>query len=106
MSTDKTGVTRDGAEFQIFNSRKTIGVSAVAGGAVNGFYLDESVRKMTERDLVREILAVASVASMRGRLHIREQLDATGAVPPQTFEALVDIPTAHEYEQHRRAKLK
>ncbi|MDA0251725.1 MAG: hypothetical protein O2892_11535 [Actinomycetota bacterium] len=97
--------------FQIFNRRNTIGVLVLPGGAVSGLYLDESVRKMTERDLARDILAVASVASMRGRLNIREQIEAAAqaderSVPPQTYEALPDVPTAGQYEQYKTEKLK
>ncbi len=96
--------------FQVFNRRNTIGVSVLPGGAVNGLYLDESVRKMTERDLARDILAVASVASMRGRLSLREQIESAAqaegrSVPPQTYEALPDVPTATEYEQYKQEKL-
>jgi hypothetical protein len=96
--------------FQVFNRRKTIGVSALPGGAVNGVFLDESVRKMNERDLAREILTVASVASMRGRLDLREQIDTAAeaegrTVPPHTYEALPDVPTAEQYEQYKREKL-
>lgn len=99
-----------GRGFQVFNRRQTIGVSTMPGGAVNGLFLDESVRKMTERDLAREILTVASVASMRGRLALREQIDAAAAaegrtVPPHTYEALPDVPTAEQYEQCKREKL-
>lgn len=102
---------KDNPEFQIFNRRNTIGVSALPGGAVNGLYLDESVRKMTERDLARDILTVASVASMRGRLNLREQIEAAAeaaghAVPPHTFETLPDVPTAEQFEQFKQEKLK
>jgi hypothetical protein len=97
--------------FQVFNRRNTIGVSALPGGAVNGIYLDESVRKMTERDLARDILAVASVASMRGRLSLREQIEAAAhaegrTVPPHTYEALPEVPTAEQYELYKHEKLK
>lgn len=97
--------------FEVFNRRNTIGVSVLPGGAVNGLYLDESVRKMTERDLARDILAVASVASMRGRLNLREQIEAAAraegrAVPPQTYEALPEVPTAEQYEQYKQDTLK
>ena len=97
--------------FQVFNRRQTIGVSARHGGAVNGVYLDESVRKMGERELAREILSVASVASMRGRLSVREQLEAAAkadgrAVTPATYEAMPDVPTAQEYERYKTSTLK
>jgi hypothetical protein len=99
-----------GRGFQVFNRRQTIGVSTMPGGAVNGLFLDESVRKMTERDLAREILTVASVASMRGRLALREQIEAAAAaegrtVPAHTYEALPDVPTPEQYEQCKREKL-
>ena len=107
--TDKPDTTPDKG-FQVFNRRNTIGVSVLAGGAVNGVYLDESVRKLTERDLARDILAVASVASMRGRLNLREQIEAAAqaegrVVPPQTYEALPDVPTVDQYEQYKQEKL-
>jgi hypothetical protein len=109
--TDKPDTTAAADTFQVFNRRNTIGVSARPGGAVNGLYLDESVRKMTERDLARDILAVASVASMRGRLNIREQIEAAAeaegrAIPHQTYETLPDIPTAEQYEQYKQENLK
>lgn len=109
MMPDKTD-DAEGRGFQVFNRRKSIGVSTLPGGAVNGLFLDESVRKMSERDLAREILTVASVASMRGRLGLREQIDTAAAaegrtVPPHTYEALPDVPTVEQYEQYKREKL-
>lgn len=109
--TDKPDSAGTDRGFQVFNRRNTIGVSALPGGAVNGLYLDESVRKMTERDLARDILTVASVASMRGRLNLREQIEAAAeaegrTVPPHTYEALPDVPTADQYDQYKQEKLK
>jgi len=73
--------------------------------------LHESVRKINERNLTREILAVASVASMRGRLAVRERMEAAAAangttVPPSTYEVLPDAPTAEQYEQYKHEILK
>lgn len=102
----------DSAErFEVFNLRKTIGVSALHGGAVNGVYLHEDVRKLTERALCQEILAVAEVAAMRGRLSLRERIERAAAdagtpVPAGTFEVLDDVPTAEEYQRFARETLK
>jgi hypothetical protein len=99
--------------YEIFNRHKTIGISVVREGTIKGIFLDESVRKMNERDLARDILAVASVAAMRGRLAIREYLEAEAAaagrtVPPQTYEAeaMRNVPTHEQYEHFKQAKLK
>lgn len=97
--------------YEVFNRHRTIGVSTAPGGAVNGIYLHESVRKGNERTLTREILAVASVASMRGRLGVRERMEANAAangttVPPSAYEVLPDAPTAEQYEQYKRETLK
>ena len=56
---------------------------------------------MTERQLSQEILAVAAVASARGRLSMREQMVAAAAVNDQyighsTYELLPDVPPAEE----------
>ncbi len=85
-------------------------MSALAGGAVNGLHLDEKVRQLNEKDLTREILKVASVASMRGRLALREQIEAAAAaedriVPPQTYDALPHVPTTDEYERYKNDTL-
>ena len=97
--------------FQVFNRRQTIGVSAVHGGAINGVYLDEAVRKMGERELAREIVSVASVAAMRGRLSVREQVEAAAkaegrTVTPATYEAMPDVPTAEDYDRYKTTTLK
>jgi hypothetical protein len=97
--------------FEVFNRDRTIGVSAAHGGATNGIFLHDNVRRMSERTLTQEILAVARVASMRGRLSLRERMEETAAangtkVPPETYEVLRDTPTAEEYEQARRQILK
>lgn len=97
--------------FEIFNRDRTVGVSAVHGGAINGVYLHEKVRKMNERTLAQEILAVASVAAMRGRLSVRERMEAEAAangttVPAQAYEVIPDAPTAAEYEDFKRTTLK
>jgi hypothetical protein len=97
--------------YEVFNRARTIGISTIPGGAVNGIFLHESVRKMNERTLTREILAVASVASMRGRLGIRERMEAAAAakgetVPPQTYEVMPDAPTADQYQEYKRQTLK
>lgn len=97
--------------FEIFNRDRTVGVSAAHGGAINGIYLHEKVRKMNERTLTQEILAVASVAAMRGRLSVRERMEADAAangttVPAQAYEVLPDAPTAAEYEDFKRRTLK
>lgn len=107
--TDQTPQQQD--RYEIFNRNRTIGVSAVPGGAVNGVFLHESVRQMNERNLTREILAVASVASMRGRLGVRERMEAAAAangttVPASAFEVLPDAPTAEEYELYKRETLR
>ena len=97
--------------YEVFNRTRTIGVSATAGGAVNGFFLHESVRQLKERALTREILAVASVASMRGRLAVRERMEAAAAangttVPTSAYDVLPDAPTAEQYEQYKRETLR
>ncbi|RFZ07586.1 hypothetical protein DSM43518_03328 [Mycobacterium marinum] len=97
--------------YEVFNRNRTVGVSTVAGGAVNGLFLHESVRKLNERTLTREILAVASVASMRGRLAVRERMEATAAangatVPAAVYEVLPDAPTAEQYEQYKHETLR
>ncbi|MEU0498041.1 hypothetical protein [Mycobacterium sp. NPDC006124] len=97
--------------YEIFNRNRTIGVSTIPGGAVNGIFLHENVRKMNERNLTREILAVASVASMRGRLGVRERMEAAAAangttVPASAFEVLPDAPTPEAYEQYKRETLR
>lgn len=100
----------DQDRFEVFNRDRTIGVSALSGGAVSGFYLHSNVRKMNERDLARQILKVADVAAMRGRLHVRELMEAAAAargatVPPNTYEVLPDVPTAEQYEAFKRENL-
>ncbi|GAT04564.1 hypothetical protein [Mycolicibacterium fortuitum] len=97
--------------YEIFNRNRTIGVSTVPGGAVNGLFLHENVRQMNERALTREILAVAGVASMRGRLGVRERMEAAAAangttVPASAYEVLPDAPTAEQYERHKRETLR
>ncbi|KAA1250706.1 hypothetical protein F0Q45_08410 [Mycobacterium simiae] len=97
--------------YEIFNRNRTIGVSTVPGGAVNGIFLHESVRQTNERALAREILAVASVASMRGRLGVRERMEATAAangtaVPASAYEVLPDAPTPEQYEHYKRETLR
>ncbi|AQA07054.1 hypothetical protein BVC93_31690 (plasmid) [Mycobacterium sp. MS1601] len=97
--------------YEVFNRNRTIGVSTAPGGAVTGLFLHENVRKGNERNLVREILAVAGVASMRGRLGVRERMEANAAangttVPPSAYEVLPDAPTAEQYEQYKRETLK
>ncbi|CAN5623994.1 hypothetical protein BH09ACT8_BH09ACT8_50990 [soil metagenome] len=97
--------------YEVFNRNRTIGVSTAPAGAVTGIYLHESVRKVNERTLTREILAVASVASMRGRLGVRERMEANAAangttVAPSVYEVLPDAPTAEQYEQYKRETLK
>lgn len=98
--------------YSIFNRDRTIGVSASVGGKVVGFRLHESVRKTNERTLTRQILEVASVASMRGRLALREQMEASASesgytVPPATYETLSPpVPTAEEYEEFKRQTLR
>lgn len=95
--------------YEVFNQRRTVGVLATHGGAVRGIFLHEDVRKMTERTLTQEILKVASVASARGRLSLREQLmAAAGEQPlqPSVFELLPEAPTEEEYEAFKRQTLK
>lgn len=97
--------------YEVFNRNRTIGVSTAPAGAVTGIFLHESVRKGNERTLTREILAVASVASMRGRLGVRERMEANAAangttVPASAYEVLPDAPTAEQYEQFKRETLK
>ncbi|GAB7144973.1 hypothetical protein [Mycobacterium riyadhense] len=95
--------------YEVFNQRRTIGVLAAHGGAVRGIFLDEEVRKMTERALAQEVLAVASVASARGRLSLREQLDAAiddRRFRPTIYELMPEVPTAEEYEAFRHKTLK
>lgn len=95
--------------YEVFNQRRTVGVLAAHGGAVRGIFLHEDVRKMTERALTQEILKVASVASARGRLSLREQLVAAAGhqpVQPLIFELLPDVPTEQEYEAFKRHTLK
>ncbi|MFZ2240168.1 MAG: hypothetical protein WAV90_11555 [Gordonia amarae] len=100
-----------GAErFEIFNKTKTIGVATVPGGAVNGVFLDAKVRNLSERELAREILAVAAVASMRGRLALRDILEQAAAtaeesLPPELFEVLPTVPNADQFEEFRRDTL-
>lgn len=111
MTSPKDQTPQQQDRYEIFNRNRTIGVSTVPGGAVNGVFLHESVRQMNERNLTREILAVASVASMRGRLGVRERMEAAAAangttVPASAFEVLPDAPTAEEYEQYKRETLR
>jgi hypothetical protein len=97
--------------FKIFDSRQTIGVETGYGGVFRGLYLSPAVKKMKERQLAQEILAVAGVASARGRLCMREEMIASAAATDQhvnssTFELLPGVPTAEEYETLRRETLK
>lgn len=97
--------------YEVFNRDRTIGVSTAAGGAVHGLFLHESVRQLNERALTREILAVAGVASMRGRLAVRECMEAAAAangttVPAAAYDVLPDAPTAEQYEQYKRETLR
>jgi hypothetical protein len=97
--------------YEVFNRTRTIGVSTASGGAVNGLFLHENVRQLNERVLTREILAVAGVASMRGRLAVREHMEAAAAasgttVPTSAYELLPDAPTAEQYEKYKRETLR
>lgn len=97
--------------YEVFNRDRSIGVSTAAGGTVNGLFLHENVRQLNERVLTREILAVASVASMRGRLAVRERMEAAAAangttVPASAYDVLPDAPTAEQYEQYKRETLR
>ena len=105
MTSPKDQTPQQQDRYEIFNRNRTIGVSTVPGGAVNGVFLHESVRQMNERNLTREILSVASVASMRGRLGVRERMEAAAAangttVPASAFEVLPDAPTACTWCHH------
>jgi len=111
MTSPKDQTPQQPDRYEVFNRNRTIGVSTVPGGAVNGLFLHESVRQMNERNLAREILAVAGVASMRGRLGVRERMEAAAAangttVPASAFEVLPDAPTAEEYERYKRETLR
>lgn len=102
---------RQADRYEVFNRSRTIGVAASPGGAVAGLYLHENTRKLGERALAREILTVASVAAMRGRLALREQIEAAAAergqtVPAHTYEILPDVPTIEEYEQYKHRALR
>lgn len=97
--------------YKVFNQRQSIGVSAGHGGAFRGLYLADSTKKMTERALAQEILSVAKVASLRGKLSMREQMIAAAAetdehVSRATFELVPDVPTPEEYETLRRETLR
>jgi len=108
---DATTVPLDQRTFQIFNKTKTVGVRSTHGGTINGFYFADSVRNMSERALIAEVMAVAKIAYLRGRLSLREVMDASAAaadtfVSAGTYEMLPDLPTAAEYEQIKRETLK
>ncbi|MGV0743872.1 hypothetical protein [Mycolicibacterium sp. XJ870] len=96
--------------YQVFDRHRNIGVAAGFGGATTGLYLSETVRYLNERTLARQILAVAAVASMRGRLAIREKMDeaaqaADSTITASTYELLESVPTAEEFEQFKRETL-
>ncbi|MHC9295433.1 hypothetical protein ACRCUN_23475 [Mycobacterium sp. LTG2003] len=97
--------------YQVFNPRRTIGVKAAFGGATTGVFLSEAVSYFNERILAQQILEVAAVASMRGRLALREKMDeaaeaADNTVGAGTYELLDSVPTTEEYERFKRETLR
>ena len=105
-----TAIPFEDRVYDLFNRERTIGVRATHGGAIIAVHLKDDVRKMSERDLAREILKVAELASARGRLSLREKIEEVAAeehraITDAAFEVLPECPTRQEYDALQRAAM-
>lgn len=97
--------------YQVFNSRRTVGVASGYGGTTKGLHLSDKCSAMTEVTLAKEIEDTAAVATSRGLLAIREKIeqiakDDGNSVDPGVYDYLPDVPTQQQYEDFKRSTLK
>ncbi|WP_457181128.1 hypothetical protein [Mycobacteroides abscessus] len=97
--------------YQVFNSRRTVGVAAGYGGTTKGIHLSDKCSAMTEKTLAKEIEDTAAVATSRGLLAVREKIEQNAqeagyGVDPGVYDYLPDVPTQEQHEDFKRANLK
>lgn len=90
----------EGAQYQIFNPDRTIGISVDHSGSPTALYLDESVNTMTETTLQTAILDLAKVAAVRASYANRQRAEYWFTIRGDYFDPayVAHYASARDYE--------